>query len=50
MTTTLEHPPVQQQPPVRAVTGVLDIDASGKGHLRAAGLLPSPTDLQVSPH
>ena len=49
MTTTLEHPPVQQQPPVRAVTGVLDIDAGGKGHLRAAGLLPSPTDLQVSP-
>ncbi|WP_369166804.1 transcription termination factor Rho [Streptomyces sp. R28] len=49
MTTTLEHPPVQQQPPVRAVTGVLDIDANGKGHLRAENLLPSPFDLQVSP-
>ncbi|KUL46951.1 transcription termination factor Rho [Streptomyces regalis] len=49
MTTTLEHPPVQQQPPVRAVTGFLDIDANGKGHLRAENLLPSPSDLQVSP-
>lgn len=49
MTTTLEHPPVQQQPPTRAVTGVLDIDASGKGHLRAENLLPSPCDLSVSP-
>ncbi|MGF0173798.1 transcription termination factor Rho [Streptomyces sp. Marseille-Q5077] len=47
MTTTLERPPVQQQ--ATAVTGVLDIDASGKGHLRAANLLPSPADLQVSP-
>ncbi|MEY9988997.1 transcription termination factor Rho [Streptomyces sp. V4I8] len=49
MTTTLEHPPVQQQSPARAVTGVLDIDASGKGHLRAENLLPSPSDLSVSP-
>ena len=49
MTTTLENPPVQQQTPARAVSGVLDIDASGKGHLRAANLLPSPSDLQVSP-
>ncbi|MFG2264209.1 transcription termination factor Rho [Streptomyces sp. NPDC048720] len=50
MTTTLEHPPVAQRPPVaRPVTGVLDIDARGKGHLRAAHLLPSPTDPQVSP-
>lgn len=49
MTTTLEHPPVQQQPPSRAVTGVLDIDANGKGHLRAENLLPSPSDLPVSP-
>ncbi|KUN19807.1 transcription termination factor Rho [Streptomyces antibioticus] len=49
MTTTLEHPPIQQEPPVRAVTGVLDIDAGGKGHLRSADLLPQPTDLQVSP-
>ncbi len=39
---------VQQQPPARAVTGVLDIDATGKGHLRdAASLLPLPSDLQV---
>ncbi|AZP15810.1 transcription termination factor Rho [Streptomyces aquilus] len=49
MTTTLEHPPIQQESPVRAVTGVLDIDAGGKGHLRSAGLLAQPTDLQVSP-
>ncbi|MFC8347391.1 transcription termination factor Rho [Streptomyces sp. NPDC057280] len=49
MTTTLEHPPIQQESPVRAVTGVLDIDAGGKGHLRSADLLPQPTDLQVSP-
>lgn len=50
MTTTLEHPTLQQQePPVRAVTGVLDIDASGKGHLRSADLLSQPADLQVSP-
>lgn len=49
MTTTLE-PPVEQQLPVRAATGVLDIDANGKGHLRAAeSLLPLPSDLQVSP-
>ncbi|WP_443049552.1 transcription termination factor Rho [Streptomyces sp. HD] len=48
-TTTLENPPVEQQPPVRAVSGVLDIDANGKGHLRAENLLPSPADLQVSP-
>ncbi|MFF7451529.1 MULTISPECIES: transcription termination factor Rho [unclassified Streptomyces] len=48
MTTTLE-PPVQQQLPVRAATGVLDIDANGKGHLRAESLLPLPSDLQVSP-
>lgn len=49
MTTTLENPPVRQQPPVRAVTGVLDIDANGKGHLRAEHLLPTPADLPVSP-
>jgi transcription termination factor Rho len=48
MTTTLEHPPVQQQPPARAVTGVLDVDASGKGHLRGESLQPSPSDLPVS--
>ncbi|MFE6175598.1 transcription termination factor Rho [Streptomyces sp. NPDC056464] len=49
MTTTLEHPPVQQQRPAQTVTGVLDIDASGKGHLRAENLLPTSADLQVSP-
>ncbi|MFH9427176.1 transcription termination factor Rho [Streptomyces sp. NPDC017615] len=51
MTTTLE-PPVQVRdtPATRTVTGVLDIDAHGKGHLRAAAsLLPSPADPQVSP-
>jgi transcription termination factor Rho len=48
MTTTLEHPVVAQQAPAtRLVTGVLDIDAHGKGRLRAASLLPSPTDPQV---
>ncbi|MFV8182997.1 MULTISPECIES: transcription termination factor Rho [unclassified Streptomyces] len=49
MTTTLEHPPVKQEPRTEAVTGVLDIDANGKGHLRAEGLLPSPSDPAVSP-
>ncbi|MEU6270969.1 transcription termination factor Rho [Streptomyces populi] len=49
MTTTLEHPPVQQRPQARTtVIGVLDIDG-GKGHLRSANLLPSPDDPQVSP-
>ncbi|MFF4586324.1 transcription termination factor Rho [Streptomyces sp. NPDC001388] len=46
MTTTLEHPPVQRQP-ARIASGVLDVDASGKGYLRAADLLPTPADLQV---
>ncbi|WP_460110293.1 transcription termination factor Rho [Streptomyces sp. YKOK-J1] len=50
MTTTLEHAPLaQRSPAARPVTGVLDIDTRGKGHLRAAHLLPSPTDPQVSP-
>jgi transcription termination factor Rho len=49
MTTTLEHPPVQQRPHAQVATGVLDIDGNGKGHLRSANCLPSPTDLQVSP-
>ncbi|MFI7412949.1 transcription termination factor Rho [Streptomyces sp. NPDC049627] len=44
---TLENPPVQQQLPTRDVTGVLDIDASGKGHLRAESCLPSPSDPQL---
>lgn len=46
-TPTLEHPPVRQRP--RIVTGVLDIDAAGKGHLRAEHCLPSPSDPPVSP-
>lgn len=49
MTTTLEHPPVQEQPRTQTVTGVLDIDGNGKGHLRSANCLPASTDLQVSP-
>ncbi|MGQ4377412.1 transcription termination factor Rho [Streptomyces sp. SAS_267] len=49
MTTTLEHPPVQQRPQTRTATGVLDIDGNGKGHLRSPNLLPAPDDLQVSP-
>ncbi|MER5750287.1 transcription termination factor Rho [Streptomyces sp. NPDC002088] len=50
MTTTLEHPPLQQQAPAaRTVTGVLDIDAGGKGYLRAANCLPKSDDAQVSP-
>ncbi|MET7380784.1 transcription termination factor Rho [Streptomyces sp. NPDC005526] len=50
MTTTLEHPPVRQRPPaVQPVTGVLDIDASGKGRLRPGDCLPTPSDPQVSP-
>ncbi|GHE03326.1 transcription termination factor Rho [Streptomyces alanosinicus] len=50
MTTTLEHPAVAQQAPAaRLVTGVLDIDAHGKGWLRAASLLSSPADPQVPP-
>ncbi|WP_329406788.1 transcription termination factor Rho [Streptomyces sp. NBC_00704] len=46
MTTTLEHPPVQQSP-ARTALGVLDVDGSGKGRLRAADCLPTPDDLQV---
>ncbi|CAL9650157.1 Transcription termination factor Rho [Streptomyces sp. enrichment culture] len=46
MTTTLEHPPVQQAP-AETVSGVLDLDAGGKGHLRTAGLLPTPADVQL---
>ncbi|MGV9602973.1 transcription termination factor Rho [Streptomyces sp. NPDC003631] len=49
MTVTLEQPSAQQQVPTRTVTGVLDIDQHGKGHLRAAGCLSSPADLQVGP-
>ncbi|MGW5034556.1 transcription termination factor Rho [Streptomyces nigra] len=49
MTTTLERPAAPERAAVHAVTGVLDIDASGKGHLRSPSLLPSPDDPQVSP-
>ena len=49
MTTTLEHPTAPERAAVHAVTGVLDIDTSGKGHLRSPSLLPSPDDPQVSP-
>ncbi|WP_251092055.1 transcription termination factor Rho [Streptomyces sp. Caat 7-52] len=50
MTTTLEHPPeARQTPAAPLVSGVLDIDTHGKGHLRAASLLPSPADPQVAP-
>ncbi|MEU6259913.1 transcription termination factor Rho [Streptomyces sp. NPDC047043] len=49
MTTTLEHPPVKQEPTTQIATGVLDIDAGGKGHLRGESLLASPSDLPVSP-
>ena len=49
-TTTLEHPPAAGQAPAdRIVTGVLDIDTHGKGHLRAPSCLASPADPQVSP-
>ncbi|MEV5792542.1 transcription termination factor Rho [Streptomyces sp. NPDC052192] len=48
MTTTLERPPVQEQPRTQTATGVLDIDGNGKGHLRSADCLPSSADLQVS--
>ncbi|GHK01198.1 transcription termination factor Rho [Streptomyces sp. NPDC003753] len=49
MTTTLEHPPIQQERTPQTVTGVLDIDAGGKGHLRAENCLSSPADLPVPP-
>ncbi|WP_367325212.1 transcription termination factor Rho [Streptomyces sp. HUAS ZL42] len=49
MTTTLELTAVQQQSPAQLVTGVLDIDGNGKGHLRAESCLPSPADPHVSP-
>ncbi|MET9680442.1 transcription termination factor Rho [Streptomyces coeruleorubidus] len=49
MTTTLDTPPAQQQTEPRTALGVLDIDASGKGHLRGGNCLPAPTDPAVSP-
>ncbi|MGQ5592339.1 transcription termination factor Rho [Streptomyces sp. ESR1.13] len=48
MTTTLEHPPVQQSP-AETASGVLDIEAGGKGYLRGERLLPEPSDLALSP-
>ncbi|MBZ6083060.1 transcription termination factor Rho [Streptomyces olivaceus] len=48
MTTTLEHPPVQQSP-AEIASGVLDIDAGGKGHLRGKSLHPEPSDPVLSP-
>lgn len=44
---TLEQPSVHQQPPVRIVAGVLDVDAGGKGRLRPLDCLPTPDDVQV---
>ncbi|WP_309058976.1 transcription termination factor Rho [Streptomyces sp.] len=45
--TTLARPSARQEP--QLITGVLDIDAAGKGHLRAAHCLASPADPAVSP-
>ncbi|MFI1566437.1 transcription termination factor Rho [Streptomyces sp. NPDC020490] len=47
MTTTVEHPPVRRESTPQIVTGVLDVDAGGKGRLRSASLLPSPSDPAV---
>ncbi|MGW4822457.1 transcription termination factor Rho [Streptomyces sp. NPDC004227] len=51
MAITLERPAAPRQPSAapRSATGVLDIDATGKGHLRGEGFLPTPTDPRVSP-
>ncbi|MEV7793473.1 transcription termination factor Rho [Streptomyces sp. NPDC087512] len=48
MTTTLEHPSVRHSP-AEIASGVLDIDAGGKGHLRGTSLLPEPSDPSLSP-
>ncbi len=48
MTTTLEHPPVQQSP-AEIASGVLDIDAGGKGRLRGPSLQPEASDPHLSP-
>ncbi|MFG3110074.1 transcription termination factor Rho [Streptomyces tendae] len=48
MTTTLEHPPAQQ-PPAEIASGVLDIEAGGKGRLRGRNLQPEPSDPALSP-
>ncbi|MFB7113683.1 transcription termination factor Rho [Streptomyces sp. NPDC056291] len=51
MTITLDRPaaPRQSSAAPRSATGVLDIDATGKGHLRGEGFLPTPADPRVSP-
>lgn len=46
MTTTLKHPPDQQQLPTK-VAGVLDLTHQGHGALRTDGGHPSPADVQV---
>ncbi|MEU8600270.1 transcription termination factor Rho [Streptomyces parvulus] len=48
MTTTLEHPPVQQSP-TEIASGVLDVETGGKGRLRGESLHPEPSDLVLSP-
>ncbi|NEC32336.1 transcription termination factor Rho [Streptomyces rubrogriseus] len=48
MTTTLEHPPVQHSP-ADIASGVLDIEAGGKGRLRGTNLQPEPADPALSP-
>ncbi|MFI1287555.1 transcription termination factor Rho [Streptomyces sp. NPDC020792] len=51
MTITLERPAAPRQPSaaLHSVTGVLDIDAIGKGHLRGEDFLPTPADPRLSP-
>lgn len=51
MTITLERPAAPRQPSaaLRSITGVLDIDATGKGHLRGGDFLPTPADPRLSP-
>ncbi|GAA4979064.1 transcription termination factor Rho [Streptomyces hyderabadensis] len=48
MTTTLEHPPAQQSP-AQIASGVLDLEAGGKGRLRGDSLQPGPHDPALSP-
>ncbi|MDF3301382.1 transcription termination factor Rho [Streptomyces tropicalis] len=51
MTTALDRPPVRRDPAParRTVTGVLDLDARGRGRLRAGDCLSSPADPEVPP-
>ncbi|MGI5396427.1 transcription termination factor Rho [Streptomyces sp. CA-251251] len=48
MTTTLEKPPAQHVP-AEIASGVLDIDTSGRGHLRGRSLQAEPADPTLSP-